>query len=290
MRTFDPSKDMSNTLPGRELVQHATVTIAGDFHHDESLAIDNKLRQRQVDSNPILGTLTITTAPDATCAFNNRGDPAMVCPYGRRCSWESGELNVAFCGAQSLHTTCYDYTALNDLGECDRECLSNRYNGGCTLSFAPSCVLYHLGNSISIWGCMSLSTSYRVYTIRDVEERDFSTITVVDGTPLRSPTDIVTFTDDGTSTADDASTTKPTDTDISDDLASPSISRTITQPTHDPNPGPKVGTIVGGVLGGLAIVAFGILGVWYFWGRQTKRPDNSPPHIDNGPAPHVQQI
>lgn len=76
------------------------------------------------------GTLTVTVAPDATCGFNGDGDPVWVCPQGRPCTWESGEINRFWCGWSRLITTCYDSTAYYDSAICNSDCRANSRNAG----------------------------------------------------------------------------------------------------------------------------------------------------------------
>ncbi|RGP76300.1 hypothetical protein FLONG3_5346 [Fusarium longipes] len=274
MRAFHPDQELIDTALGREPVHLAKASIENGLHQAEPTAVNNKLEQRQVDSNPLLGTLTITVAPDATCAFNNRGDPALICSYNRRCSWESGDMNVAFCGFQSLYTTCYDYTAMNDLSQCDGNCRSNTHNGFCTASFYPYCNLYDLGGGISTWQCNASPASYWAATTQELEDRNFNTMTLINGSPWQTPTPLSTPADIITSASDD--------TTIASSSSSATTSFTV---RPDPHPVPSVGAIAGGVIGGLAIVALGILGVWYLCHRRSKRPQ---PY--NGPAPYIQQI
>lgn len=119
------------TLLGQAVAQLATRTVGGEFHHTQPAPADLELRRRQLDSDITSGTISITVAPDETCGFDQFGDTdsAWICKSSRHCSWESGRLNLVFCGLQNLITTCQDSTFAIDTDLCDNACQSNTLIG-----------------------------------------------------------------------------------------------------------------------------------------------------------------
>ncbi|KAK7598386.1 hypothetical protein V3481_000018 [Fusarium oxysporum f. sp. vasinfectum] len=277
MHRYEPRKGASHMLPGQAAVRLPPRTVAGGSHQAQPVPTDLELRPRQFESdtseslsdltlptgsdltsvfedNLTTGTLTITVAPDATCGFDGRGSPGWICPSSRRCSWESSDLGLAFCGFAYLATTCIDRTAYTDTDLCDSACLSNTLNGFCTESGRPSCMEIGFGDVFSTWVCGKESTSYSFDTTQDLGKRDFRTLVVFDGTVVGTSSSVTT-------------------------THNPPNPSTPIRPTP---PGPNVGAIVGGVIGGLAFIGLAALGVLYFR-RRHPRPD---PY----PTPQIQQV
>ncbi|KAI8725661.1 hypothetical protein NCS52_00137700 [Fusarium sp. LHS14.1] len=134
------------------------------------------------------GTLTITVAPDATCGFDSLGDPALVCEPDRSCTWERERHARVFCGWASFRSTCLDSSAYFDTKVCGTECRTNKLTHSCTSSKAPYCVRVRLGNGIIHYTCDSIATTRSTITsTRSLDKRKFSTVVLVDGTPVESP-------------------------------------------------------------------------------------------------------
>lgn len=74
------------------------------------------------------GTLTVTVAPDATCAYDDLDDPVLVCDGGRPCTWEQSIHARVFCGWANLRTSCLDSVEYFDTKYCDDECRSDTLN------------------------------------------------------------------------------------------------------------------------------------------------------------------
>ncbi|SCO76920.1 uncharacterized protein FRV6_01132 [Fusarium oxysporum] len=203
--------------------------------------------------NPTSGTITITIAPDNTCGFDNQGQAFWTCDSGTRCSWESGQINHAFCGWDGLWTTCLNSSIAMDTHLCGKACTQNPYIGFCNISSIPACVTVDLGNGIHDYDCETSSYRTSVETSLSLETREFTTMILVDGTTASS-------------------------------ITSPTSSTNIS-PTH----GPEAGAIVGGVLGGLAIIALiviGVLGTLFL--RRRKRNKPTPLEPNSSPPTHIQ--
>ncbi|KAH7019567.1 hypothetical protein EDB80DRAFT_870203 [Ilyonectria destructans] len=265
MRRYGLRTATAYTLLGQAVAQLATRTVGGEFHHTQPAPADLELRRRQLGSDITSGTISITIAPDETCGFDQFGDTdsAWICQSSRHCSWESGRLNLVFCGLQNLITTCQDSTFAVDTDLCDSACQSNTLIGACTTSAYPSCVEVGLGDGVSTWMCMNKSTTSSISTTRRLEDREFTTLILVDGTPIS------TFISSSTTTS------------------STTTSSTSTLPTHIPNGGPNVGAIVGGVVGGLAVIGLTVLAILLILRRQ-KRNQTTPPKPSPGLAPQAQ--
>ncbi|TVY80035.1 hypothetical protein Focb16_v008376 [Fusarium oxysporum f. sp. cubense] len=111
-----------------------------DLHKPDPVPRPHRLaRKRDVDelSQLTSGTLTVTVAPDPTCGFTNNDEAVWVCPGGRPCTWEKGQINRFWCAWQQIYTTCLDSTAIFDPAICNSECRTNTRNAiaGCTVVF-----------------------------------------------------------------------------------------------------------------------------------------------------------
>ena len=93
-----------------------------------------------------------------------------------------------------------------------------------TSSVAPYCLRLRFGSGIIAYTCHStiVSSDVEFKTTQSFEEREFSTVVLVDGKPVE----------------------------------------TISGPTDGPDPGPPVGAIVGGVVGGVGAIGLIVLGVF----------------------------
>uniref|UniRef100_A0A0D2XEZ9 Uncharacterized protein n=1 Tax=Fusarium oxysporum (strain Fo5176) TaxID=660025 RepID=A0A0D2XEZ9_FUSOF len=102
-----------------------------DLHKPDPVPRSRRLaRKRDVDelSQLTSGTLTVTVAPDPTCGFTNNDEAVWVCPGGRPCTWEKGQINRFWCAWQQIYTTCLDSTAIFDPAICNSECRTNTRN------------------------------------------------------------------------------------------------------------------------------------------------------------------
>ncbi|KAH8685104.1 hypothetical protein BGZ61DRAFT_534290 [Ilyonectria robusta] len=265
------------TLLGQAVAQLATRTVGGGFHNAQPAPTDWELRRRQLDGDISSGTISITIAPDETCGFDAGGNPYWTCPNNRRCSWESGRLNLIFCGWQALATSCIDSTSVYNTDLCDDACFSNTRHIFCTQSAYPSCVDIAIGGDITTWGCNTAFTTYSLDTTQSLEDREFSTLILVDGTPITTYISSLATAESGT--------TKSTDTAI--DSGTTAISSTTTS-THSSGGGTNVGAIVGGVVGGLAVIGLIVIGVLLILHlRRRKRNEITPPP-NSGLAPQAQ--
>ncbi|EMT64371.1 hypothetical protein FOC4_g10010869 [Fusarium odoratissimum] len=137
--------------------------MATDLHKPDPVPRPRRLaRKRDVDelSQLTSGTLTVTVAPDPTCGFTNNDEAVWVCPGGRPCTWEKGQINRFWCAWQQIYTTCLDSTAIFDPAICNSECRTNTRNAiaGCPSSEKPFCVTLELGNGIFSYGMTASAT------------------------------------------------------------------------------------------------------------------------------------
>ncbi|KAJ4044317.1 hypothetical protein NW756_004649 [Fusarium oxysporum] len=237
-----------------------------DLHKPDPVPRPRRLaRKRDVDelSQLTSGTLTVTVAPDPTCGFTNNDEAVWVCPGGRPCTWEKGQINRFWCAWQQIYTTCLDSTAIFDPAICNSECRTNTRNAiaGCPSSEKPFCVTLELGNGIFSYGCNTISVDERFEfdSTSFRQSRNFSTVVFVDGV---SETQWIT---DGP--APSKMETTPTQSGSSMTAsatveASSSSTQISTSATSIPGDSPNVGAIVGGVVGGLGVIGLVALGLF----------------------------
>ncbi|KAH7157771.1 hypothetical protein B0J13DRAFT_520492 [Dactylonectria estremocensis] len=138
-------------------------------------------------------------------------------------------------------------------------------------------------DSVSTWGCNNESSTYTIATTQSLQGRQFSTLILVDGTPIS------TFISSSATDVTDTITTTTEPPDTTSHSSTTTISSTSTSQTDVPNDGPNVGAIVGGVVGGLAVVGLTVLGVLLIIHlRRRNRNQTTPHHPNSGPAPQVQ--
>ncbi|RSL54309.1 hypothetical protein CEP54_009925 [Fusarium duplospermum] len=224
------------------------------------LMLDHGLHKRE-NSRLTSGTLTITVAPDPTCGFDTKED-VVTCPSSKRCSWESGRLDNVFCDLRYIRTACLDRTDALDEDICDLDCLDDVNTLRCMESDYPYCLPVEFSGSISQWICHSTSSFVILFSTRDMEPRDFTTVVLVDGSPVTSWTNAIP-----------SSTTRRTVT----------VTREASE-TADPKPPPpgiNVGAVVGGVIGGLAFVSLVVIGIILILRRKRDKAEaNEPPLPD----------
>ncbi|WAO90065.1 Hypothetical protein NCS54_00747300 [Fusarium falciforme] len=197
------------------------------------------------------GTLTITVAPDATCGYDDLDDPALVCEGGRRCTWELAQHARVFCGWTSLRKTCLDSSAYFNTKLCDSKCRTNKLTYSCTSSAAPYCLRLRFGSGIIAYTCDStiVSSDVEFRTTQSFEEREFSTVVLVDGKPVE----------------------------------------TISGPTDGPDSNPPIGAIVGGVVGGVGVIGLIVLGVFGLRVLGRRRSGNQTPPSPTSRTPVQEQ-
>ncbi|KAI8713900.1 hypothetical protein NCS52_01235900 [Fusarium sp. LHS14.1] len=219
------------------------------------LKVDHGLHRRE-NTRLTSGTITITVAPDPTCGFDARHD-SVTCPISKRCSWESGQINNVFCDLRYIKTTCLDSTDALDPDKCDLDCVEDINTLRCVESSLPYCLPVEFSGSISDWLCHSTPSYLIIFSTQDMKPRDFTTVVLVDGSPITSWTNAATVGTSATSTIGTITITK---------------AASETAPPEPPRSGVNVGAIIGGVIGGVAFVSLVVIGVVLFW-RRSEKPD-----------------
>ncbi|RSM14169.1 hypothetical protein CDV31_005505 [Fusarium ambrosium] len=220
------------------------------------LGLDHGLHKRE-NSRLTSGTLTITVAPDPTCGFDTNQD-VVTCPSSKRCSWESGRLDNVFCDLRYIRTACLDRTDALDEEICDLDCLDDVNTLRCVESSFPYCLPVEFSGSISQWICHSISSFVVLFSTRDMEPRDFTTIVLVDGNPITSWTNAIPSAP--TSTRRTITVTRE-------------VSETA-KPKPKP-PGVNVGAVVGGVIGGIAFVSLVVIGILLILQRKREKAESN---------------